>query len=80
MNIGNRLCLRRFVSVVKFIAQRGLAFGGDENVGSPRKFFQKIFKTFIKEILKKDDTMLLATGLQQFHKSLIIVKYHVVAS
>jgi len=50
------------VSVVKFIAERGLAFRDDENAGSPRKFFQKIFKTFLKQILKKEDTMLLATA------------------
>jgi len=30
--IGNCLCLQRLVSVVKFIAERGLAFGDDENV------------------------------------------------
>jgi len=44
-NIGNLLCLQRLVSVVKLIVQRGVAFRDDENVGSPRKFFQKIFKT-----------------------------------
>ena len=38
-NIGNHLCLQRLVSVVKFIAEGGLAFDDDENVGSPRKFF-----------------------------------------
>jgi len=27
-----------------------------------RKFFQKIFKTFFKQILKKGDAMLSATG------------------
>jgi len=52
-NIGNRLCLQGLLSVVKFIAERGLAFGDDENVGSPRKFFEKIFNTFFKQILKK---------------------------
>jgi len=36
--IGNRLCFQRLVSVVKFIAGRGLAFKDDENLGSPRKF------------------------------------------
>jgi len=52
-NIGNRLGLQRSVSVVKFVSERGLAFRGDENVGLPRKFFQKIFKTFLKQIFKK---------------------------
>jgi len=61
-NIGNRLCLQRLVSVIKFIAERGLAFRDDENVGSPRSFFQKIFKAFFKQI-EKNDVMLLATGL-----------------
>jgi len=51
------------VSVIKFIAERGLAFGDDENVGSPRKVFQKIFKTLFKQILKKEDAMPLAIGL-----------------
>jgi len=51
--IGNRLCLERFLSVVKFIAERGLAFRDDENFGLPRKFFQKMFKTFFKQILKQ---------------------------
>ena len=51
-NIGNRLCLQRLVSVVKFIAERGLAFRDGENAVSPRKF----------QILKKEDTMLLAAG------------------
>ena len=52
-NVGNRLCLQRLVSVVKFIAERRLAFRDDENVGTPRKFFRKNFKTFLKQILKK---------------------------
>ena len=43
-NIGNRLCLQRLVSVVKFIAERGLAFRDDENVVSPRNFFQPNFQ------------------------------------
>jgi len=60
--IGNRLCLQCLVSVVKFIAETGLAFRDDEDVGSPRKIFQKIFKTFFKQILKKEDAMFLATG------------------
>jgi len=60
--IGNRLCLQCLVSVVKFIAERGLAFRDDENFGSPRKIFQKIFKTFFQQILKKEDAMFLTTG------------------
>jgi len=64
--------------VVKFIAERGLAFRDDENVGLPRKFFQKIFKTYFKQILEKEVAMLPERlVLQQIHKSLIIVKYHV---
>ena len=59
-NIENNLCLQSLVSVVKFIPKRGLALRDDENVGSPRKFFQKIFKTVVKQILQ--DAMLLATG------------------
>jgi len=52
------------VSVVKFIAERGLAFRDDENVGSSRKFFQNIFKTFFQQNFKKrrcDAAMLLVT-------------------
>jgi len=41
-NMGDRLCLQRLVSVVKFISDRGLEFRDDANVGSSRKFFQKI--------------------------------------
>ena len=52
-NIGNRFCLQRLVSVVKFIAERGPAFRDDENVGSSRKLFQAK--------LKKEDAMLLVT-------------------
>jgi len=48
-NIGNRLCLQRLVSDVKFIAERGLALRDDENVRWPRKFFQKIFKQMLKK-------------------------------
>jgi len=40
------------ISVVKFIAERGLAFRGDENVGSTRKIFNK-FSIFFEKILKK---------------------------
>jgi len=61
-NIGNRLCLQRLVSVVKFIAERGLAFRDDENVGSSRKLFQKNFQTFFQaKFQKKEDAMLLMT-------------------
>jgi len=49
-NVGNRLCLQRFI---KFIADRELSFRDDENTGSHRNFFQKIFKDFFKKILKK---------------------------
>jgi len=42
------------VSVVKFIAERGLAFRDDENIGSPRNFFQAK--------LKKENMLLLVTG------------------
>jgi len=51
-----------WISVVKFIAERELAFRDHENAGSPRKFFKKFFKTFFKQILKKEDAVLLATG------------------
>ena len=54
--------LHRLVSVVRFIAERGLAFRDDENFGWPRKFYQKIFETFFKQILIKEDAMLLVTG------------------
>jgi len=54
--------LQRLLSVVKFIAEPGVACEDDENVVSPRKFFQKIFKTFFKQISKKEDAMLLVTG------------------
>jgi len=50
------------VSIVKFIAERGLAFTDDDNVESHRKFYKKMFKTFFKQIFKKGDAMLLATG------------------
>jgi len=46
-------CLQRLVSVVKFIAERRLAFRDDENVGSPRTSFQKIFKIFFKQVFEK---------------------------
>jgi len=50
------------VSVVKFIAERRLAFRDDENVGSSRKFFQKNFQNFFQEkFQKKEFAMLLVT-------------------
>jgi len=49
-------------SAVKFIAERGLAFRDDENLGSPRNFFQKISKLISSKFKKKEDAMLLATG------------------
>jgi len=58
-NIGNRLCLHHFVSVVKFIAERGLTIRDDENVGLSRKFFQKFSKLFSSKYLKKEVVMLL---------------------
>jgi len=42
------------VSVVKFIAERGVALRDDENVGLSRKFFQKFSKLFLNKISKKD--------------------------
>jgi len=45
----------KLASVVKFIAERGLTFRDDENVGSPRKVFSNKIST-------KGNTMLLATG------------------
>jgi len=36
--------LQRLVSAVKFIAERGLTFRDDENVGSHRNFFKAKFK------------------------------------
>ena len=47
--------LQRLVSVVKFIAERGLTFRDDENVGLPRNFFQAKFS-------EKGNAMLLVTG------------------
>jgi len=41
-NIGNRFCLQRLVSVVKFSAEQGMPLRGDENVESPESF-SKIF-------------------------------------
>jgi len=56
--------------VVKFIAERGLTFRDEENVGSPRNFFQAKFQ-------KQKIRCFWWPVLQQFHKSLIIVNYHV---
>jgi len=61
-NIGNRLCLQRLVSVVKFSAERGLAFRGDENDGSPESFSKNCSKLFSSKYLKKEDAMLPAIG------------------
>jgi len=50
------------VSVVKFIAERGLEFREDENVGSSRKFFQKIVQILIEAKFQKTElAMLLVT-------------------
>jgi len=49
------------VSVVKFIAERGLAFRNDENVGSLRYIFQKNFQNFSQTKFQKKK-MLLVTG------------------
>jgi len=69
-NNYSKSLLQSVVSVVKFIAERGLTFRHDENVGSPRKFFQTKFQ-------KKKIRCLWWSDLQQFHKSLIIANYHV---
>jgi len=48
--------------VVKFIAERGLEFRDDENVGSSRKFFQKFFQILIQaQFQKKELALLLVT-------------------
>jgi len=47
-NIVNHLCLQCLVSVVKFIAERELAFRGDENVRSHKNFFRKNFQNFFQ--------------------------------
>jgi len=60
--MGNRFCLQRLVSVVKFISEGGLAFRDDENVGSSREFFQINFQNFLEtKFQKKEDAMLLMT-------------------
>jgi len=58
--------LQRLISVVKFIAERGLTFRDDWNVGSPRNFFQAKFQ-------KKKIRCFWWPILQHFHKSLNIV-------
>jgi len=46
-NIINSFYLQRLVSVNKFIAERGLALRGDDNVGAPRNVFQKKFQNIL---------------------------------
>jgi len=48
-DIGNRHCLQRLVSVVRFISERGREFRNDENVGSPTTFFQNNFNPFSRK-------------------------------
>jgi len=56
--------VQRVVSAVKFIAERGLAFRDDENVGSPRRVFKKKFQSiFQAKFQKKEDAMLLVTDI-----------------
>ena len=62
--------MQHLVSVVKFVAERGLTFRDDENVGSPRNFFQAKFQ-------KKETRCFWWLVLQQLNKSLITVNYHV---
>jgi len=45
--------LQCLVSGVKFIVEPGLAFRDDENVGSPRTFFQKNFQKFFQTTFQK---------------------------
>jgi len=61
--------LQCLVSVVKFIAERGLTFRDYENVGSPKNFFQAKFQ-------KKEVRHFWCPALQQFYTSLIIANYH----
>ena len=51
-NIRNSFCLQSLVSAAKFIAERGLGFRDEENVGSPGNFFQKYFQNFFQAKLK----------------------------
>jgi len=55
----------------------GLAFRDDKNVGSPKKFSTKFSKYLLSKYLKKEMRCFQRLILPQFHKSLIIVKYHV---
>jgi len=59
-----------------FIAERGLAFRNDENVGLSRNIFQKNFQNFFQAKFQKKDAMLLVTDFATVSKGLIIVKYH----
>jgi len=48
-----------------------------KTLGRPESF-SKYVQNFFKQLFKKkEDERLLVTALQHFHKSLIIVKYHV---
>jgi len=50
------------VSVVKFIAERGLPrLEMMKTLDRPESFFKKFFKTFFKQNFKKKDAMLLVT-------------------
>jgi len=63
--------LQRLASVMKFIAERGLAFRGDDkNIGSPRNFFRAI-------VQEMKMWCFWWPVLQRFLKSQIIVKYRV---
>jgi len=46
-------------SVVKFVAERRLAFGDDENVQTFRKFFQQNSQNFFKQNFKKQEAAML---------------------
>jgi len=48
-NNENRFCLQRLVSVIKFIAERGLAFREDETLDRAGSFFKKFFKSLFKQ-------------------------------
>jgi len=61
---------QRLVSVAKFNAERGLTLRDDENVGSHRNVFQAKFQ-------KRKIRCFWWPVLQQYHKWLIIVNYHV---
>jgi len=53
-NIGNSLCRQRLFFVVKFIAERELAFTDGGKVRSPRNFFQKHCQSFFQAKLEKN--------------------------